>query len=161
MASFTGLVGMSPVSVDVRIIAATHQDLEKRVAEGQFREDLYHRLNVIRIHLPKLADRSEDVVLLAQHFLDKAAKELQVESKMLSKETQKVLSKLPWPGNVRQLENVCRWITVMATSKEIQPEDLPPEIHNQPVSVQSANSDATWQQLLVQLGRFAVAVWQE
>lgn len=142
--------GHEPVSVDVRIIAATHQDLEKRVAEGQFREDLYHRLNVIRIHLPKLSDRSEDIVLLAQHFLDKAAKELQVDSKLLTKDTQKMLSTLPWPGNVRQLENVCRWLTVMATSKEIHPEDLPPEIHNLPISVQGGSSDSTWQQLLTQ-----------
>lgn len=142
--------GHEPVRVDVRIIAATHQDLEKRVVEGKFREDLYHRLNVIKIHLPKLSDRSEDVVLLAQHFLDKAAKELQVESKFLGKETQKVLSSLPWPGNVRQLENVCRWITVMATSKEVQPEDLPPEIHHLPVIVPHSSSDASWQELLAQ-----------
>lgn len=140
--------GHEPVKVDVRIIAATHQDLEKRVTEGKFREDLYHRLNVIKIHLPKLADRIEDVVPLAQHFLDQAAKELQVESKILGKETQKVLSSLPWPGNVRQLQNVCRWITVMATSKEIQPDDLPPEIHHQPVLAQTDTSETSWQELL-------------
>lgn len=140
--------GHEPVKVDVRIIAATHQDLEKRVADGKFREDLYHRLNVIKIHLPRLADRSEDVVLLAQHFLDSAAKELQVESKVLGKDTQKVLASLPWPGNVRQLENVCRWITVMATSKEIQPDDLPPEIHHQPVLTQPDSSELSWQELL-------------
>lgn len=142
--------GHEPVKVDVRIIAATHQDLEKRVAEGKFREDLYHRLNVIKVHLPKLADRSEDVVLLAQHFLDQAAKELQVEAKILGKETQKVLTTLSWPGNVRQLQNVCRWITVMATSKEIQPDDLPPEIHHRPVLSKQEFAETSWQELLAQ-----------
>ncbi|MCC2608221.1 nitrogen regulation protein NR(I) [Planctobacterium marinum] len=140
--------GHEPVKVDVRIIAATHQDLEKRVSDGKFREDLYHRLNVIKIHLPKLSDRSEDIVPLAHHFLALAARELQVEAKILGKESQKILSNLPWPGNVRQLENICRWLTVMASSKEIQPEDLPPEIHKQQVFTSQESSQATWQELL-------------
>lgn len=140
--------GHEPVNVDVRIIAATHQNLEKRVAEGKFREDLFHRLNVIRVHLPKLSERREDIVLLANHFLARAAKELQVEAKMLGKETQKVLGQLPWPGNVRQLENVCRWLTVMASGKEILPEDLPPELHNAPVSTISSSDEKSWQEML-------------
>lgn len=142
--------GHEPVSVDVRIIAATHQDLEKRVAEGKFREDLFHRLNVIRVHLPKLSERREDIVPLATHFLQAAAKELQIESKQLGKTTQKVLSQLPWPGNVRQLQNVCRWLTVMASGKEINPEDLPPEIHNQPITPVTESSGVSWQELLSQ-----------
>ena len=140
--------GHNPVSVDVRIIAATHQNLEQRVAEGKFREDLYHRLNVIRIHIPKLSERREDIPLLAAHFLQKAAAELGVESKTLSKDTKKLLAQLPWPGNVRQLENVCRWLTVMASGQEVLPHDLPPEIHQQPlVSEQSAKGN-DWQTLL-------------
>ncbi|MBE1300036.1 MAG: nitrogen regulation protein NR(I) [Alteromonadaceae bacterium] len=142
--------GHEPVNVDVRIIAATHQNLEQRVAEGKFREDLFHRLNVIRVHLPKLSERREDIVLLANHFLARAAKELQVEVKMLGKETQKVLAQLPWPGNVRQLENVCRWLTVMASGKEVLPEDLPPELHNAPVTSITSSEEKSWQELLSQ-----------
>lgn len=120
--------GHTPIKVDVRIIAATHQNLEHLVEENRFREDLFHRLNVIRIHLPKLADRREDIPKLAQHFLHRAAEELNVEPKMLSGETETYLSKLPWPGNVRQLENTCRWITVMASGREVHVQDLPPEL---------------------------------
>lgn len=141
--------GHEPVSVDVRIIAATHQNLEQRVADGQFREDLFHRLNVIRVHLPTLSERREDIVLLAEHFLQLAAKELSVEAKTLSKTTKKVLTELPWPGNVRQLENVCRWLTVMASGQEVLPEDLPPEIHQTPISKGSAPTTVnSWQELL-------------
>ncbi len=120
--------GHMPVHVDVRIIAATHQDLEKLVLEGKFREDLYHRLNVIRIHIPRLRDRSEDIPMLAAHFLDRAGHELSVEPKKLRSETAAFLQQLPWPGNVRQLENTCRWLTVMASSREILLSDLPPEL---------------------------------
>ena len=123
--------GHNPVAVDVRIIAATHQNLEQRVSEGKFREDLYHRLNVIRIHIPTLSERREDIPLLAAHFLQKAALELAVEVKSLSQETKNILSNLPWPGNVRQLENMCRWLTVMASGQEVLPHDLPPEINQQ------------------------------
>ena len=140
--------GHNPVSVDVRIIAATHQNLEKRVAEGKFREDLFHRLNVIRIHIPKLSERREDIPLLASHFLQKAAKELGVEAKVLSKETRKLVMQLPWPGNVRQLENVCRWLTVMASGQEVLPDDLPPEINEQPVSADIQLQGGDWQELL-------------
>jgi two-component system nitrogen regulation response regulator GlnG len=120
--------GHSPVKVDVRIIAATHQDLEQRVNEGRFREDLFHRLNVIRIHLPSLRERREDIPLLMHHFLQSAARELNVEAKMLLPETEAYLKRLDWPGNVRQMENLCRWLTVMASGQEVRIDDLPPEL---------------------------------
>jgi len=137
--------GHNPVAVDVRIIAATHQNLEQRVADGKFREDLFHRLNVIRIHIPRLTERREDIPILASHFLQKAALELDVEVKNLSKETKKILSELPWPGNVRQLENVCRWLTVMASGQEVLPHDLPPEIHQHPSSTVQSEHSGDWQ----------------
>lgn len=123
--------GHTPVRVDVRIIAATHQNLEKLVAEGKFREDLFHRINVIRVHIPRLRDRSIDIPRLAQFFMTRAAKELQVEPKTLTLAASAYLQKLPWPGNVRQLENTCRWITVMATGREVLISDLPPELQEE------------------------------
>ena len=120
--------GHVPVHVNVRIIAATHQNLESLVREGRFREDLYHRLNVIRIHLPGLRDRREDIPRLARHFLKRAADELGGEAKVLLPETEAYMAGLSWPGNVRQLENACRWLTVMASGREIVPSDLPPEL---------------------------------
>ena len=120
--------GHVPVRVDVRIIAATHQDLEARVRDGSFREDLFHRLNVIRIHIPSLSQRREDIPRLARHFLHAAAAELDVEAKALLPETETLLCDLDWPGNVRQLENTCRWLTVMASGREIHPDDLPVEL---------------------------------
>ncbi len=120
--------GHTPVKVDVRIIAATHQDLENLVTDNRFREDLFHRLNVIRIHIPKLANRREDIPKLSQFFLQKAAGELNVDTKILLPETEDFMCSLPWPGNVRQLENTCRWITVMASGREVHTEDLPPEL---------------------------------
>lgn len=120
--------GHTSINVDVRIIAATHQNLEKLVEEGRFREDLFHRLNVIRIHIPKLSDRREDIPKLLDFFLLKAAKELGVEPKTLRQDTAAYLSRLAWPGNVRQLENICRWITVMASGREVLVSDLPPEL---------------------------------
>jgi two-component system, NtrC family, nitrogen regulation response regulator GlnG len=125
--------GHIPVRVDVRIVAATHQDLEKLVNDGRFREDLYHRLNVIRIHIPKLAHRSEDIPMLAQHFLARAGKELGVSPKILRTETIEYMQQLPWQGNVRQLENTCRWLTVMITGREVYPEDLPSELKQIPI----------------------------
>jgi len=137
--------GTIPVKVDVRIIAATHQNLEKLVESGAFREDLFHRLNVIRIHLPKLCDRSEDIPKLAHYFLQQAAEELSVETKQLRTETEDYISTLPWPGNVRQLENTCRWLTVMASGREVHITDLPPEL----LSVESAvPTGSTWQEAL-------------
>ena len=141
--------GHNPVSVDVRIIAATHQDLEKRVAKGEFREDLFHRLNVIRVHMPQLSERREDIPLLIRHFLNLAGKELEVESKSISSKALQVLKALPWPGNVRQLENMCRWLTVMASGKEILVEDLPPEVHKPAINISGDEQAAvSWQQLL-------------
>jgi len=132
--------GHDPVKVNVRIIAATHQDLEERVKEGQFREDLFHRLNVIRIQLPPLREREEDIPLLLSYFLGRAAKELSVDVKRLKPETEKYLSQLQWAGNVRQLENVCRWLTVMAPGPEVHIEDLPTDLKEE-ASKTSSNSD--------------------
>ena len=132
--------GHIPVKVDVRIVAATHQDLEKLVNDGRFREDLYHRLNVIRIHIPKLAHRNEDIPMLAQHFLARAGNELGVSPKILRTETTDYMQQLPWPGNVRQLENTCRWLTVMITGREVYPEDLPAELKQ--ASMQKAITDS-------------------
>ena len=123
--------GHTSIKVDVRIIAATHQNLERLVEQHIFREDLFHRLNVIRIHIPRLADRREDIAKLAGHFLARAAEELDVESKVLRPETIQYLEQLAWPGNVRQLENFCRWITVMASGREVHLSDLPPEFSDQ------------------------------
>lgn len=141
--------GHIPIKVDVRIIAATHQNLEKLVAENRFREDLFHRINVIRIHLPTLAERKEDIPRLIRHFFQDAAKELEMEPKVLTQEAEKYLLSLPWPGNVRQLENTCRWLTVMASGREIHLSDLPPELIDRPAEKSFAgNSD--WLQLLRQ-----------
>ncbi|MDP6967618.1 MAG: nitrogen regulation protein NR(I) [Gammaproteobacteria bacterium] len=136
--------GHTPVKVDVRIIAATHQDLNKRVEQGLFREDLFHRLNVIRIHVPTLAQRNEDIPTLAEHFLNKTAQELGVEAKLLAPETAAYLQQLDWPGNVRQLENLCRWLSVMGAGSNILISDLPPELQT---ADQQAPSQQ-WQDLL-------------
>ena len=117
--------GHISVKVDVRIIAATHQNLEELVESNRFREDLYHRLNVIRVHLPKLADRREDIPQLMKHFFHRSAKELDMEPKVLSQEAEDFFYGLSWPGNVRQLENICRWLTVMAAGREVLLTDLP------------------------------------
>jgi two-component system nitrogen regulation response regulator GlnG len=120
--------GHQPIKVNVRVIAATHQDLDSRVKEGLFREDLYHRLNVIRLRLPALRERGEDIPILARHFLQETAREQGVEPKKLSETALKYLSQLTWSGNVRQLENVCHWLTVMAPGQNIDVADLPPEL---------------------------------
>ncbi len=137
--------GSIPVKVNVRIIAATHQNLESLVKEGTFREDLFHRLNVIRINLPALAERREDVPRLLHHFLNRAAEELGVEAKVLKSDTEEYLCTLAWPGNVRQLENTCRWITVMASGREVHVNDLPPELLNQEEKTTTSNN---WEQAL-------------
>ena len=131
----------SSVKVDVRIIAATHQNLETLVAEGRFREDLFHRLNVIRIHIPPLRERSQDIGPLMRHFLQQSGKELNTEIKTLKPETEVFLSSLDWPGNVRQLENTCRWLTVMAAGREIHMEDLPPELSTTTQKISSNSSE--------------------
>ncbi len=137
--------GHTPIKVDVRIIAATHQNLEQRVQQGLFREDLFHRLNVIRIHIPSLRDRREDIPLLLRYFLAEAGKELNVEPKILRDEVEKYLCRLDWPGNVRQLVNFCRWLTVMASGREVHMDDLPQELKPEAAQV-SATSD--WESAL-------------
>ena len=123
--------GHQPIKANVRIIAATHQDLEVRVKSGLFREDLFHRLNVIRLRLPALRERRDDIPLLARHFLQKSARELGVESKKLSESAMKYLTSLDLPGNVRQLENLCHWLTVMAPGMNIDVKDLPPQLREE------------------------------
>ena len=124
--------GQQPIRANVRVIAATHQDLEERVRQGLFREDLFHRLNVIRLRLPPLRERHEDIPLLVRHFLQKSAQELGVERKRISEATLEYLQTQPFPGNVRQLENLCHWLTVMAPAQIIEVADLPPEMRDQP-----------------------------
>ena len=131
--------GHHSVGIDVRIVAATHQNLERLVEQGTFREDLFHRLNVIRVHVPSLSERREDIPLLAKHFLDAAAIELGDEPKILDAATADYLSLLPWPGNVRQLENTCRWLQVMASSRTILIEDLPPELQQSETSTEQGS----------------------
>jgi two-component system nitrogen regulation response regulator GlnG len=120
--------GHTAVKANVRVIAATHQDLEQRVKDGGFREDLFHRLNVIRLRLPALRERREDVFMLTRHFLQQSAKQLGVEPKRISDAALQQLSNFSFPGNVRQLENICHWLTVMAPAQVIEPKDLPPEV---------------------------------
>ncbi|MFZ5504579.1 MAG: nitrogen regulation protein NR(I) [Pseudomonadota bacterium] len=124
--------GHSPIKSNVRVIAATHQNLEDRVKQGLFREDLFHRLNVIRLRIPPLRERREDIVLLAQHFMTKSAQELGVDAKRLSEPAMRYLQGLDFPGNVRQLENLCHWLTVMAPGQTVDVKDLPAELRAQP-----------------------------
>ena len=131
--------GQQPIKANVRVIAATHQDLEARVKQGLFREDLFHRLNVIRLRLPSLRERREDIPLLAQHFLRKSAQDLNVEAKRFSEPVIKYLTAMDFPGNVRQLENLCHWLTVMAPAAQINIEDLPPEIRTESVTPADQN----------------------
>ena len=141
--------GHTPIKVDVRIIAATHQNLELRVKENKFREDLFHRLNVIRINMPPLNERREDISILTEYFLNEAANELSVEVKQLDTDTQAYLSTLPWQGNVRQLQNTCRWLTVMSPGKTVHMEDLPSDLQ------QSENTDSGNQEWENSLRRWA------
>ncbi len=120
--------GHQPIKANVRVIAATHQKLEERVREGVFREDLFHRLNVIRLRLPPLRERREDIPSLARHFLQRSARELGVEPKRLSDAALRQITQFDFPGNVRQLENLCHWLTVMAPAQVVEPKDLPPEV---------------------------------
>ena len=135
--------GRKPITVDVRIIAATHQSLEEQVEKKVFREDLFHRLNVIKISLPILSERRADIPALSKHFLKISALELSEEVKSLSEEVEDYFSRLSWPGNVRQLENACRWLTVMAPSRQIKLEDLPADLKSE-----STESKAEWTGIL-------------
>ncbi len=149
--------GRDLVKVDVRVLAATNQDLEKQVASGGFREDLYHRLNVIRIDLPSLSQRVEDIPLLTKRFLRTSADELQVEIKHLSDDALHKMMAHNWPGNVRQLENVCRWITVMAPAQMVSVEDLPKELSNS----DTASQPQDWEGSLAKLVRQRLNMGQE
>ena len=137
--------GTKPVKVDVRVVAATHQNLEEQVKQRTFREDLFHRLNVIRIQIPALRERDNDIILLLNHFLAQASKELGIEQKSLNQDVIDYLLTLKWPGNVRQLENVSRWLTVMATGRNITLDDLPRELKEA-----TQSNEQNWQKLLQQ-----------
>ncbi len=134
--------GHSAVKANVRVIAATHQDLEHRVKQGVFREDLYHRLNVIRLRLPALRERREDVPALARHFLQRSAQQLGVEPKRMTDAALERLGQFQFPGNVRQLENICHWLTVMAPTQVIEVKDLPPEVQGLPEPASSVSGTA-------------------
>jgi len=135
--------GREPIKVDVRIITATNQNLEELVKNGEFREDLFHRLNVIKLSLPKLNERKEDIPELVKHFFQKSSEELQEEKKFLSEEVENYFRTLSWPGNVRQLENTCRWLTVMSPSKEVKLEDLPDEL-----KLENSEEENNWKVVL-------------
>ncbi|MDO8347364.1 MAG: nitrogen regulation protein NR(I) [Rugosibacter sp.] len=139
--SFYRVGGHQPVKANVRVIAATHQDLEARVKEGLFREDLFHRLNVIRLRLPPLRERSDDIPLLARHFMQKSAQELGGEPKQFTEAAIKHLQKLEFPGNVRQLENLCHWLTVMAPGQSVDLIDLPPDLRGESAAQRSVGGD--------------------
>ena len=138
--------GQDAIETDVRVIAATHQDLEESVKEGKFREDLFHRLNVIRITVPPLRNRVEDIPTLSNYFLVKSANQLRVTPKSLSKEVLEYFKNLQWRGNVRQLENVCHWLTVMSPGNQIIVSDLPSELKNEPINL--INNANEWQENL-------------
>ncbi|MBL4622850.1 MAG: nitrogen regulation protein NR(I) [Immundisolibacteraceae bacterium] len=140
--------GHAPIRVNVRVIAATHKDLEKEVGAGAFREDLFHRLNVVRVRVPSLNERAEDIPALFEHFLSRASEELDTERKSINADAMQILQGFEWPGNVRQLENVARWLTVMTPSFQVQVEDLPPEV----LQHSSNETEVDWQ---VSLRRWA------
>ena len=147
--NFYRVGGHSAIKANVRVIAATHQDLEKRVKEGAFREDLFHRLNVIRLRLPALRERREDIPTLTRHFLQQSAQQLGVEPKRISDAAQSRMNQFNFPGNVRQLENICHWLTVMAPAQVIEPKDLPPEVwglanESGPLAQHVMDDDATY-----------------
>jgi two-component system nitrogen regulation response regulator GlnG len=139
--------GHTPLAANVRVIAATHQELESRVKQGLFREDLYHRLNVIRLRLPPLRERHDDIPALARHFLAKSAHDLGVEGKRLTDAATQFLQAQEWPGNVRQLENVCHWLTVMAPGQVVDVKDLPPEVRGDAAAT-TAVEDGDWRRVL-------------
>ena len=134
--------GHNAIKANPRVIAATHQDLEQRVKDGFFREDLFHRLNVIRLRLPALRERREDVVALTKHFLQQSAKQLGIDAKRISEVALQQLSTFSFPGNVRQLENICHWLTVMAPAQVIEPKDLPPEVLSATLDLRKSSASA-------------------
>ena len=141
--------GHAPLKSNVRVIAATHQNLEERVRQGLFREDLLHRLNVVRLRLPPLSERREDIAPLVRHFLQKSARDLAVETKSVGDDAIKALASFSYPGNVRQLQNICHWLTVMAPGQRIDVADLPPEVRAAPArSAGEDEGDAGWRAAL-------------
>jgi two-component system nitrogen regulation response regulator GlnG len=144
--SFYRVGGHQPIKANVRVIAATHQKLEARVRDGAFREDLYHRLNVIRVRLPSLRERREDIAPLARHFLARSAQQLGVEAKRLAESAVEHLQRLDFPGNVRQLENVCHWLTVMAPGQVVELGDLPAELRDPATSAAASDWAAALEQ---------------
>ena len=140
--------GHTPMTANVRVIAATHQDLDARVKEGLFREDLYHRLNVIRLRLPSLRERREDIPILLKHFLAKSARELNVDAKRLSEPAIAFLSEQEFPGNVRQLENLCHWMTVMAPAQTVEVADLPADMRGGTGDKGATPVDSNWRRAL-------------
>ncbi len=150
--SYYRVGGQQPIRTNVRIIAATHQNLEERVKQGLFREDLFHRLNVIRLRLPPLRERREDIPLLTRYFLQKSARELNTPQKVPSEEVMDYLARQEFPGNVRQLENLCHWLTVMTPSQQIEIADLPPELRG----VQTGAGAGNWRTLLAQEAALAL-----
>lgn len=140
--------GSQLLRVDVRIVAATHQPLEQRVEQGLFREDLFHRLNVIRLRLPPLRERTEDIAGLARHFLALSARTLGVPAKRLTKDAMEALARFDFPGNVRQLENFCHWMTVMSAGQVIDRDDLPPELRQSVAQVAAPGQGGDWQRAL-------------
>jgi two-component system nitrogen regulation response regulator GlnG len=147
--TFYRVGGHQQIKANVRVIAATHQNLDERVREGTFREDLYHRLNVIRLRLPNLRERAEDIPVLARHFLAASAKQLGVEPKRIADEAMAHLARLEFPGNVRQLENLCHWLTVMAPGQVVDVGDLPAEFKAQAAG-DAAGAAADWVAALAQ-----------
>ena len=146
--SFYRVGGCQLIKADVRVIAATNQNLEERVKAGLFREDLFHRLNVIRLRLPPLRERSEDIPALADHFLARAAENLKTERKRLAPDAADFITRFPFPGNVRQLENLCNWLTVMAPSQTIRREDLPAEIREGTAEAAPIPVGSNWRESL-------------
>ncbi|HVB49062.1 MAG TPA: sigma 54-interacting transcriptional regulator, partial [Burkholderiales bacterium] len=144
--TFYRVGGHQQIKTDVRVIAATHQNLDQRVREGSFREDLYHRLNVIRLRMPALRERREDIPLLTRHFLARSARQLGVDPKRISDEVLAYLAQLEFPGNVRQLENLCHWLTVMAPGQTIELGDLPAELREQVPSATAADWEGALEQ---------------
>ncbi|HLS84954.1 MAG TPA: nitrogen regulation protein NR(I) [Burkholderiales bacterium] len=159
--TFYRVGGHQQIKANVRVIAATHQELERLVREGAFREDLYHRLNVIRLRLPSLRERAGDIGLLARHFLAASARQLGVDTKRLSEEALQHLCRLPFPGNVRQLENLCHWLTVMAPGQVVEVADLPPEFRGEPPLAPADWLGALEQEAERRLGRGEMAIMDE
>ncbi|MEY3572560.1 MAG: nitrogen regulation protein NR(I) [Burkholderiaceae bacterium] len=156
--------GHQPLKANVRVIAATHQDLERRVADGKFREDLFHRLNVIRLRLPPLRERADDIPDLARHFLERSARQLGSEVRRLSPSAMDALSHHPFPGNVRQLENLCHWLTVMAPSPRVELDDLPPEFRErgpQPLKPTEQSIEAQTSAVSISRSQADEALWIE